>query len=58
MKTTDPVMQEVWRAKDANAKIHKNLAEYMAFLRKQSRRKHAGGRVPAPATPFAIGRNA
>lgn len=51
MKTADPVMQEVWHAKDANAKSHPTLAEYMAFLRKQAKRKHAGGRVPClPST--------
>jgi hypothetical protein len=45
MKHTDPVMQEVWQAKEANAKKHQSLAAYMAFLRKQAKRKHAGGRV-------------
>jgi hypothetical protein len=50
MKTTDPVMQEVWQAKEANAKKHQNLATYMAYLRKQAKRKHAGGRVAAIAT--------
>lgn len=45
MKTSDPVMQEVWQAKEANAKKYQNLAAYMSFLRKQAKRKHAGGRV-------------
>jgi hypothetical protein len=45
MKNTDPVMQEVWRAKEANAKTHLTLTAYMAYLRKQSKKKHAGGRV-------------
>jgi hypothetical protein len=45
MKHTDPVMQEVWQAKEANAKKHQTLAAYMAFLRKQTKRKHASGRV-------------
>lgn len=45
MKPADPVMQEVWRAKEANAKKFQNLAAYMAYLQKQTKRKHAGGRV-------------
>ena len=45
MKHIDPVMQEVWQAKEANAKKHQSLAAYMAYLRKQAKRKHAGGRV-------------
>lgn len=45
MKHTDPVMQEVWQAKEANAKKHENLAAYMSYLRKQAKRKHPGGRV-------------
>jgi hypothetical protein len=45
MKTVDPVMQEVWQAKEANAKAYQTLAAYMAHLRKQAKRKHAGGRV-------------
>ena len=45
MKHTDPVVQEVWQAKEANAKKHQSLAAYMAYLRKQAKRKHAGGRV-------------
>ena len=47
MKNADPVMQDVWHAKEANAKKHGGLAAYIAYLRKQSKRKHAGGRVPA-----------
>lgn len=45
MKHTDAVMQEVWQAKEANAKKHQNLAAYMAHPRKQAKRKHAGGRL-------------
>ena len=45
MKHTDPVMQEVWQAKEANAKKYQSLAAYMAYLRKQAKRKHAGGQV-------------
>ncbi|MEQ1806078.1 MAG: hypothetical protein ABL900_11955 [Burkholderiaceae bacterium] len=41
-------MQEVWRAKQANATKHRSLAAYMAFLRKQATRKHPGGRVCLP----------
>ena len=37
MKHTNPVMQEVWRAKSANAKKHGSLAAYMAYLRKQGK---------------------
>ena len=48
MKHTDPVMQEVWRAKSANAKRHGSLAAYMAYLRKQGKRKHAAGRIGVP----------
>jgi hypothetical protein len=51
MKTADPVVQEVWHAKEAHAKAHQTLAAYVAHLRKQAKRKHAGGRVPcAPST--------
>ena len=49
MKHADPVMQEVWQAKEANAKKHENLTAYMAYLRKQGKRKHAAGRIAAPA---------
>ena len=35
MKHTDTVMQEVWQAREANAKKHGNLAAYIAYLRKQ-----------------------
>lgn len=45
MKNSDSVMQEVWFAKDVNAKKHQNLAAYMAYLRKQAKRKHPGGRI-------------
>ncbi len=48
MKNADAVMQDVWQAKEATAKKYRNLAAYVAYLRKQSRRKHPGGRVPAP----------
>ena len=47
MKNADPVMQDVWQAKEANAKKHQSLAGYLAHLRKQSKQKHPGGRVPA-----------
>lgn len=50
MKPSDPVMQEVWQAKEANAKKFQNLAAYMAYLRKQTKRKHAGGRVAVAPT--------
>jgi hypothetical protein len=54
MKTVDPVMQEVWQAKEANARKHQNLTTYMAYLRKQTKRKHPGGRVQSPMpTPLA-----
>ena len=51
MKNADPVMQEVWQAKDANAKKHQNLAAYLAFLRQQSNRTHPGGRLPHAQNP-------
>jgi hypothetical protein len=53
MKTADPVMQEVWHAKEANAKKHASLAAYMAYLRKQAKKTHAGGRIPAPLVKTA-----
>jgi hypothetical protein len=56
MKHTDPVIEEVWRAKEANAKQHPSLAAYMAYLRKQGKRKHAAGRVAAPANVKAASR--
>lgn len=56
MKNTDPVMQEVWHAKESNVKKHQSLALYMAYLRKQAKRKHAGGRVACtPVDAQAIG---
>lgn len=58
MKHTDPVIEEVWRAKEANAKKHRSLAEYLAYLRKQGKRKHAGGRIAAPANVKAAPRAA
>ena len=48
MKNADPVMKDVWQAKEANAKKYSNLAAYVAYLRKQSKKKHPGGRVTAP----------
>ena len=41
MKQSDPVMQEVWQAKEANVKKIQNLATYMAYLRKQAKRKQS-----------------
>jgi hypothetical protein len=49
MNQADPVMQDVWRAKAANATKHQSLAAYMAFLRKRGKRKHPGGRIGLPA---------
>ncbi len=49
MNKADPVMQDVWRAKAANASKHQTLSAYVAFLRKQSKRTHAGGRIGLPA---------
>ena len=50
MKPSDSVMQEVWLAKEVNVKKHQSLTAYMAYLRKQAKRKHAGGRIAcAPA---------
>jgi hypothetical protein len=49
----DPVMQEVWRAKQANATKHRSLATCIAFLRKQAGRKHPGGRVSLAADAIA-----
>ncbi len=48
MTHTDLVIKAVWLAKEANARKHKNLADYMAYLRKQGKRKHAAGRITAP----------
>jgi hypothetical protein len=45
MKHTDAVMQEVWQAKEINVKRYQSLAAYLAYLRKQAKLKHAGGRV-------------
>jgi hypothetical protein len=50
MKPSDPVMQEVWQAKDTNAKKFQTLAAYMSHLRKQAKRNHAGGRVAVSTT--------
>ena len=56
MKHIDPVMQEVWLAKEANAQTHKNLTQYMDWLRQQGKRKHKGGRVVVAARPAAQNR--
>ena len=46
MKNADPVMQDVWHAKEANAKKHGSLAAYITYLRKLSERKPLGEQVP------------
>jgi len=48
MKNADPVMHEVWRAKEVNAQKHETLSAYMAYLRKQGKPRHPAGRIPAP----------
>ena len=48
MTHTDDVMKELWLAKQTIVKRHKNVAAYVAFLRKQGKRNHPGGRVAAP----------
>ena len=53
MKQSGPVMQEVWQAKEANVKKFQNLATYMAYLRKQAKRKHTGGRVAVSTAALA-----
>lgn len=54
MNKADPVMQEVWRAKQTNAAKHQSLAAYIVFLRKQTNRKHPGGSVSLPADAKAL----
>ncbi len=49
MKTTDPVMVELWKAKDASAKRFGDLETYVAHLAKLGKKPHAGGVVAAPA---------
>lgn len=44
-KNSDPVMKEVWQAKETNAKKFKNLAADLAYLRQQAKCIHGGGRV-------------
>ena len=46
MKTNDPVMTELWKAKEANAQRFGDLRTYVA---KQGKKPHPGGVVPAPA---------
>jgi hypothetical protein len=53
MKNADPVMQEVWRAKAANAKKYPTLAAYIAHLRQLGERRRADAHVPAEAIPLA-----
>ena len=48
MTHTDEVMKELWLAKQTIVKRHKNIATYVAFLRKQDKLDHPGGRIPAP----------
>jgi hypothetical protein len=48
MTHTDPVIKAVWLAKETNARKHKSLTAYVDYLRKQGKRKHAGGRIAAP----------
>ena len=40
MKHTDPVMKELWAAKDANAAKFGSAADYLAFLRKSEQCEH------------------
>ena len=49
MKTNDPVMTELWKAKEANAQRFGDLRTYVAHLAKQGKKPHPGGVVPAPA---------
>ena len=49
MNKADPVMQEVWQAKETNSRKYVTLAAYMKFLRKQAKRKHPGGNVSVSA---------
>lgn len=55
MKHTDPVMKELWAAKDANAAKFGGASDYLAFLRKSERRERKAGRVVVPVTLRATG---
>lgn len=55
MKNTDAVMKELWFAKQTIVKRHKNIAAYVAFLRKLGKREHPGGRIAAPPPTKASG---
>ena len=48
MKTQDDVMQELLKAKQANAERFGNLKDYIAFLMQDKKKKHPGGVIPAP----------
>lgn len=56
MKHVDPVMQELWRAKDANAAKHKSLPAYIAFLARQGNVRHGGDAPAAPARRLRAGK--
>jgi hypothetical protein len=47
----DPVMQEVWRAKAANAKKYPTLAAYIAYLRILGERRRSEADVSPDAIP-------
>ena len=55
MKHIDPVMKELWAAKDANAAKFGNAAEYLAFLRKSEQRERKAGRTLVPVAQRATG---
>ena len=48
MKTIDPVMDELWKAKAANAERFGDLKAYVAYLQKQGKKPHPGGMVNPP----------
>ena len=48
MKSNDPVMTELWKAKDVNVRRFGSLKAYNAYLAKRARLPHAGGTIPTP----------
>ena len=48
MKNTDPVMDELYKAKAANAARFGVLKTYVAYLTKLGKKPHPGGVVSAP----------
>ncbi len=57
MKTTDPVMAELWKVKDLNVQRFGDLKAYVAHLSRTAKQPHAGGTIKAPNRQVAARRS-